>query len=138
MCPGDTREYRDDLCQAIIDMNGSHAISLREIDASSCRAICKLDVADRQRGFVAPNAVSIAEAYFEKQAWFRGIYADDTPVGFAMLSVDEVEAEYYLWRFMLDHRYQGERVRARRIAAVDRPCPHTPERDGVPDLGGAG
>lgn len=57
--------------------------------------------------FVAPNAVSFAEALFEPKAWFRGIYADGTPVGFAMLSIDREAPEYYLWRFMIDARYQG-------------------------------
>ncbi len=50
------------------------------------REICRLAVSPAQAEFVAPNAVSIAQAYFEREiAWFRGIYADETPVGFLML-----------------------------------------------------
>ncbi len=92
-------------------------VSLREIGKDSVRDFCRMDVGPGQDGLVAPNAVSIAQAYFHKEAWFRGIYADDTPVGFAMLedwSQVEVEAgELYagvpyvaLWRFMIDARYQ--------------------------------
>ena len=44
---------------------------------------------------------------FEPKAWFRAVVADDVPVGFVMLSVDEAAPEYYLWRFMIDERYQG-------------------------------
>jgi diamine N-acetyltransferase len=63
-------------------------VSLREVTAGTVRAICRLDVSEEQKHFVAPNAVSIAQAYFEPKAWFRAIYADDTPVGFLMLYDD--------------------------------------------------
>ena len=33
-------------------------------------------------------AFSIAEAHFSPLAWFRAVYAGDTPVGFVMLSDD--------------------------------------------------
>ena len=51
--------------------------------------------------------MSIAQAYFSEYAWFRAIYADTTPIGFVMLEDKPEEAEYYLWRFMIDARYQG-------------------------------
>lgn len=82
-------------------------VSLREITRDTVRAICALQVAPAQTGFVAPNAISIAQAYFDREiAWFRAIYADQTPVGFVMLSDNPAESEYYLWRFMIDARYQ--------------------------------
>ncbi len=82
-------------------------ISLREIDEDSVRAVCKLSVTEAQTKFVAPNAVSIAQAHFSKHAWFRAIYADDTPVGFLMLEDQPQKPEYYLWRMMVDIRFQG-------------------------------
>lgn len=82
-------------------------ITLREVTAETVRAICNLQVHEEQKGFVAPNAVSIAQAYFEPKAWFRAIYADETPVGFLMLYNDQENKEYFLWRFMIDARYQG-------------------------------
>ena len=56
-------------------------VTLREITAETVRAICNLDVAPEQRGYVAPNAVSIAQAHFQPRAWFRAVYAAETPVG---------------------------------------------------------
>lgn len=82
-------------------------IALREVTAETVRTICNLQVHEDQKGFVAPNAVSIAQAYFEPKAWFRAIYADETPVGFLMLYNDQENKEYFLWRFMVDARYQG-------------------------------
>ena len=81
-------------------------VTLREITKETVRPICKLKVAEPQNRFVAPNAVSIAEAYFYDTAWFRAIYADDTPVGFLMLEIQPDKPEYYLWRMMIADGYQ--------------------------------
>ncbi len=81
-------------------------VSLREITEKTVRTICDLKVDDLQQKFVATNAVSIAQAYFSDKAWFRAIYADDLPVGFLMLEKDTKKQEYFLWRMMLDDRYQ--------------------------------
>ena len=56
---------------------------------------------------VAPNARSIAQAHFSDKAWFRAIYADQTPVGFIMLYDDPEEPEYFLWRLMIAGPHQG-------------------------------
>jgi diamine N-acetyltransferase len=85
-----------------------HEVTLREITAETVRAICNLEVHPNQRGFVAPNAVSIAQAHFEPKAWFRAVYAGDDPVGFAMLYADTEKPEYYLWRFMIADEHQGK------------------------------
>lgn len=81
-------------------------VTLREITEDTVRNICDLKVSESQTGFVAPNAISIAQAYFSKTAWFRAIYADDTPVGFLMLDKNTEKPEYFLWRLMVDERYQ--------------------------------
>ena len=81
-------------------------ITLKEITKETVRAICNLKVSESQNHLVAPNAVSIAQAYFNETAWFRAIYADDTPVGFIMLYKDTEKPEYFLWRMMIDQRFQ--------------------------------
>ena len=83
-------------------------ITLREITEDTLTEILKLNVNEIQKKCVAPNAVSIAQAHFSKEAWFRGIYDNDTPVGFVMLHDDEKKQEYYLWRFMIDKNHQGK------------------------------
>jgi diamine N-acetyltransferase len=89
-----------------LSLTSDSQVSLREVTAETVRAICNLEVHPEQKGFVAPNAVSIAQAHFEPNAWFRAIYADDVPVGFVMLYKDEEKSEYFLWRFMIDAKYQ--------------------------------
>ncbi len=88
------------------NITSNSTVSLREVTAETVRPICRLDVSEAQKHFVAPNAFSIAEAYFEPKAWFRAIYADETPVGFLMLYDDPDEPNYFLWRYMIDEHYQ--------------------------------
>ncbi len=90
------------------NINQNAEIQLREITDKTVVQICKLSdtLSEQQRKMVAPNAVSIAQAYFSDKAWFRAIYADDTPVGFIMLYDDPEKPEYFLWRLMIAGPYQ--------------------------------
>jgi diamine N-acetyltransferase len=96
-------------------------VALREVTGETVREICRLVVKRGQEGFVAPNAVSIAEAHFSPAAWFRAIYADDTPVGFVMLEREPATHEYMLWRFMIagDHQGMGYGRRALELVVDD-------------------
>lgn len=90
-----------------IALGGACAIALREITKENLSDILKLKVANYQEKFVASNAVSIAQAHFSPEiAWFRAIYADEVPVGFLMLDDEPNNASYYLWRLMIDERFQ--------------------------------
>ena len=82
-------------------------VTLQEITKGNLEAILALKVREDQEKFVASNAVSIAQAHFHPEiAWFRAIYADETPVGFVMLANDSANSEYSLWRLMIDARFQ--------------------------------
>lgn len=83
-------------------------VSLREITKDTVRAVCNLQVAAHQSRFVAPNAVSLAQALFEPKAWYRAVYAGENLVGFVMLCDDPEKPEYFLWRFMIAGTYQGK------------------------------
>jgi diamine N-acetyltransferase len=85
-------------------------VTLREITAETVVQICKLSdtLSEQQRKMVAPNAQSIAQAHFSDKAWFRAIYAGETPVGFVMLYDDPEEPEYFLWRLMIAGPHQGK------------------------------
>jgi diamine N-acetyltransferase len=91
------------------------AITLQEITAGTVRSVCALDVAPEQRGYVASNAISLAEANFNPGAWFRAICLNDAPVGFVMMrdpSIPGAKAkglaadEIGLWRLMIDRNHQ--------------------------------
>jgi len=81
-------------------------ISLKTITKDNLITVLKLKVKDEQKGFVASNAVSIAEGHYSDEAWFRAIYFNNIPVGFVMLSLDDAKKEYWIWRFMIDKSHQ--------------------------------
>lgn len=98
------------------DTPSAPPVTLREISAETVIAITRLAVADSQKAFVAPNAVSLAQALFEPRAWYRAIYAGDKPAGFVMLwdeslaTAPPAEPQIGLWRFMVDARFQGRGI----------------------------
>jgi diamine N-acetyltransferase len=112
-------------------------VQLVEVTHDNVRAICRLVVAPSQRGFVAPNAVSLAEALFAPHAWYRGIAADGVLVGFVMISDQpdgadhDGRAEYYLWRLMIAEGFQGRGYGA---AAVSRLLDHVRTRPNATEL----
>ena len=93
-------------------------VALVEVTGETVRSICRLEVGPNQFAFVAPNAVSFAEALFEPHAWYRAIAADGVPVGFVMLYDDPEEPVYFLWRFMIDGRFQGKGYGARAMTLL--------------------
>ncbi|MBL8516794.1 MAG: GNAT family N-acetyltransferase [Betaproteobacteria bacterium] len=114
-------------------------VSLREITQDSVLVVSLLDVGPGQDNLVAPNAFSIAQATVNPNAWYRAVYADEQPVGFAMLddwsiaparTPELFEGAPYvgLWRFMIDHRYQQHGFGAQALRCL---IAHARTRPGV-------
>ena len=86
----------------------------REVTRENLYDVLALKVTPAQKRFVASVAKSIAEAHYYPSAWFRAVYVEETPVGFVLLNDDrQMEGEergdgMYLWRFLVDHRFQGK------------------------------
>jgi diamine N-acetyltransferase len=100
---------------AIGRMATAPTVTLREISASTVRAVIALSVRDDQRRFVATNAESLAEALFKKEAWYRAIYAGERPAGFVMLFDEALRLppphpRAALWPFMVDLPIQGRDI----------------------------
>lgn len=92
-------------------------IELKEITYDNLKAVIKLSdtLSEQDKKHVAPNVVSLAEAYLNYDiAWPRAIVVVDVVVGFVMLGLDNYIAEqkdwpvYFLWRFMMGTEYQGK------------------------------
>lgn len=106
-------------------------VTLRPVTAATVRAICALEPAESQKRFVAPNAVSMAEASFHDEAWYRAIYSGEEPVGFVMLQLDKKKPEYSVWRFMIAAGRQG---RGYGEAAMRRVIEHVRTQPGAREL----
>lgn len=97
-------------------------IALRKVDGTNIWDILKLEVSEPQKKLVASNSQSIIEAYISEHgngyALPLGIYNDSQPVGFLMIGFDRngfwtnapyiASGNYYLWRFMIDRKYQNK------------------------------
>ncbi len=100
-------------------------IHLEKIDARNLWDVIDLRVKQAQKDFVAPNDISILQAYTaigtECSAFPFAIYNDRRPVGFLMIGFNEaalydqdeeevptaLRNNYSLWRLMIDKRYQN-------------------------------
>ena len=97
-------------------------LRLEKITGKNVWSILKLRVSEDQESFVAPNDISIIEAYTaitgNGYAFPFGIYEGETPVGFLMIGFDAddcwedapsiARGNYNLWRLMIDKNYQNK------------------------------
>ena len=90
-------------------------VSLRDVNEENVRAICNLSVRQEQIDYVVSTSVAIAEAAYSTQDWLKAIYADDTPVGLAVVRKKSTNPRCSLWRLMVDARYQGLNFGSRAI-----------------------
>lgn len=85
-------------------------VEFRAITKDNWFECTRLKVRDDQASFVATNVFSIAQAQFFPEVTAQAIYAGDEMVGFLMHGedADENPNEYWVWRLMIDARYQGK------------------------------
>ena len=91
---------------------------IRVLTSKSLMPLIKLDVATHQKGFVAPNAITMAQSLFEPGNEIYGIWEDETPVGllavvdmsFPGADLDEEDDPdgLYVWRLMVAKDMQGK------------------------------
>lgn len=82
-------------------------IRLVPIDKSNWEDAAQLQVRDDQADFITPNVWSIAESKFHEALKPTAIFDGRRMVGFLMYGRDPQDNRYWLYRFMIDRRYQG-------------------------------
>ncbi len=82
-------------------------IELIDITSNNWINICCLHPGKEGAEFVASNAFSIAQSFYEKGWVIKGIVRDDLLIGFTMFGYSEEMKVYELCRFMIDQHYQG-------------------------------
>lgn len=95
-------------------------IEFRKVTNETFRECVDLSPGEGGEKFVAPNAISLAQAFVVSDTKActpipYAIYNDEMMVGFIMMSYvtkeqdEEAGEDYYeLWRFMIDEKYQGK------------------------------
>ncbi|WP_205324259.1 GNAT family N-acetyltransferase [Glycomyces sp. YM15] len=84
---------------------------LETITPANVGLACRIQVGPEQEAFVAPVAVSLAEAYASfETAWPRLVYLGDEPAAFVMGGFDpDAEIEFFrcgIWRLNVSARHQ--------------------------------
>ena len=110
----------------------SEEIHLEKVSWENYRKILKLRVTKEQGNFVATNKTSLVHAFLSSSAgipvYAFGIFKGKTAIGFIQICYDddwtgyehedwlkseeykqyEGKPYYYIWRFMIDKKYQGK------------------------------
>jgi len=87
----------------------ARTVELRKIDEENYSECLKLKIRDEQKGFVASNVFSLAQAWvFYETAYPFAVYAGDVMVGFVMMGYYKPKDVYNIWRFMIDAEHQGK------------------------------
>ncbi|MEG0772830.1 GNAT family N-acetyltransferase [Clostridium sp.] len=83
-------------------------ILFKEITRENFWDCIELTVAEQQVDFVTSNAVSIAQSKFQPECIPLAIFDEDTMIGFLMYCIDEDDSEYWIYRMMIDKKYQSK------------------------------
>jgi len=96
-------------------------VTLRRITMDNFFECIRLDVAEHQKGFVATNVFSLAEAQADGVSNPLAIYAGEQMVGFIMYDFEPKEDRGYITRLMVDARFQSNGYgRAAMVQVIDR------------------
>ena len=99
------------------------SVTLRDITGDNYFQVLELKISPEQEAakFVSPVVRSLADAWFYREegiTYPKAIYAKDDLVGFIMYDLDTEEQQVFIWRFLIDQRYQGKGYGRQTIEAV--------------------
>lgn len=86
-------------------------VELKPVDKSNWLECVELEVDESQKGFVASNAFSLAQAAYEDNTYPFAIYRDGCMTGFIMYDFDtEIGGMWGMCRLMVDKRFQKQGI----------------------------
>jgi diamine N-acetyltransferase len=102
-------------------------LTLREVtDANRAAVLLSVRISPSQEEYASGVAESLedAEAAPEAGPWYRAVYLGETPIGFVMLGINVPPGDerypfrYFLWRLLIDERFQGRGYGTKTLDAV--------------------
>lgn len=89
------------------------SVTLRDITGDNYFQVLELKISPEQEAakFVSPVVRSLADAWFYREegiTYPKAVYADEDLVGFIMYDLDPESQQVFIWRFLIDQRYQGK------------------------------
>ncbi|MDR4886735.1 GNAT family N-acetyltransferase [Fredinandcohnia sp. QZ13] len=91
---------------------------LQKVTRDNWEECINLQVSNSQKGYIASNLYSIAEVQFLPNFEAFAIYANDDMVGFTMFGLDEDDNNYWVYRIMIDEKYQGNGYGTKALSLV--------------------
>lgn len=93
-------------------------VTLEPVDRDNVGALCSLQPKPGQERFVAPNAVTLAEAHYYPGSLVRGIYVDGEPAGVLWVARENPEDPPFLARLSIAGTFQRRGIGMRAIALL--------------------
>ena len=93
-------------------------INFREIDKSNYSTCVSIKVGEHQTNYVASNAFSLVQAFYEDELYPLGIYNGDEMVGFLLYDYDEELGGWSFSRFMIDIKHQNKGIGSKALEKV--------------------
>ena len=93
-------------------------IYLKPIDKNNWEEAIRLSVKKEQQTLIASNLYSIAEVQFLDNFYAKGIYLDEKMIGFTMFGIDSDDNNYWIYRLMIDKKFQGKGIGKQAIHLV--------------------
>ena len=82
------------------------AVDVRPIDGTNFRDVVDLAVTDEQSAWIAPTARYMVLCAYGGRWHALGLYAENTPVGFAMWTQDPEDGSHWIGGFLIDKSHQ--------------------------------
>lgn len=83
-------------------------IHLKNINGNNYDNVISLSVTEEQKKFVASNVYSLAQAKACPECVPLAVYDDEQLIGFAMYAMDSEDNEYWIYRLMVDQKFQSK------------------------------
>lgn len=97
------------------------SVKLRDVNQGNWRDCISLEMSEEQNSFVAPNLFTVAEWNFEKHYILKAICLNDKVIGMLAYCRDDedgIENLYWLFRLMIDSKFQGAGYGKNAVALV--------------------
>lgn len=82
-------------------------VKLVDVTYDNFLEVIFLSVKEDQKNFIATNALSLAQSKYQEECIPKAIMVENNIVGFLMYCIERNEHEYWIFRLMIDQKYQG-------------------------------
>ena len=83
-------------------------IKLEKVTKENYWEVVNLSVSPSQEDYVVSNAISIGQSKVQDECIPVAIYKENLLIGFAMYCIDTDDDQYWIYRIMIDQKYQSK------------------------------